>query len=127
MQSEADARQGRRELAAIVAAAVLLQVLIGTVATVRGDAVAWGSLLHRPLMLGALCIAAMVIPRLGLVLLIGWFAFLAAMYAYGGFAASYATLAVLRGAASAFFAWGAVRLATSARIRAWRRGPGRRG
>lgn len=125
MLSNADARQGRRELAAIVAAAVLLQVLIGTVATVRGDAIAWGSLLHRPLILCALWIAALVVPRVGWLLLTGWFAFLAVMYAYGGFAAGYATLALLRWTAAVFFGWGTARLVTSARIRALRRRAGR--
>ncbi|HEX6036544.1 hypothetical protein [Longimicrobium sp.] len=126
MQSEPDARQGRRELAAIITAAVLLQVLIGTVATVRGDVIAWPSLLHRPLTLCALWIAALVIPRVGLLLLTGWFAFLAVMYACGGFVAGYATLAVLRWTAAVFLGWGTARLVTSARIRALRgrAGPG---
>lgn len=118
-------RQGRRELTIIVIAAVLLQVLIGTVATVRGDGVAWGSLLHRPLVLCGLWIAALLVPRVGLLLLTGWFAFLAVMYAYGGFAAGYALLAVLRWAAAVFWGWGTVRLATSPRIRAWRGRSGR--
>lgn len=124
MQPNADARQGRRELAAIIVAAVLLQVLIGTVATVRGDVIAWGSLLHRPLTLCALWVAALVIPRVGWLLLTGWFAFLAVMYAYGGFVAGYAMLALLRWTAAIFFGWGTVRLATSPRIRALRRRAG---
>lgn len=112
--------RGRREFVAILVAAVLIQVLIGTVATVRGDAIAWGSLAKRPLLLCGLWIVAIATKRVGHVLLVAWFAFLAVMYAYGGFVASYATLMVLRWIAAAFFAFGAVRLATGAHIRAYR-------
>jgi hypothetical protein len=112
--------RGRREFVAILVAALLIQVLIGTMATLRGDTIAWGSLAKRPLLLVALWIVAIASKRVGHVLLVAWFAFLAVMYAYGGFAAGYATLMVLRWIAAAFFAFGAVRLATGAHIRAYR-------
>lgn len=117
---EPNSRQGRRELVATLAAAVLIQVSIGAMASLRGDTIAWGSLVHRPLLLGGLWIAAMVTKRLGYVLLTAWFAHLALTYFYGGFVASYTALMIMRWIAAVFFAWSAVRLATSVHIRAYR-------
>lgn len=117
---EPNPRKGRRELVAILVAAVLIQMSIGAMASLRGDTIAWGSLVHRPLLLGGLWIAAIVAKRLGHVLLTAWFAYLALMYFYGGFVASYAALMIMRWIAAVFFAWSAVRLATSAHIRAYR-------
>ena len=116
----ANSSRGRREFIALISAAVLIQVLIGALATSRGHSVAWGSLVHRPLFLAALSFAALTTKRLGYLLLIAWVSFLAVMYAYGGFAASYTALRSMRWMAAAFFAWSAVRLMTSVYIRAYR-------
>ena len=114
------AERGRREFVAIIIAAVLIQMLIGAVGSFRGDSIAWGSLLHRPLMLGALCIAAMVTRRSGYIALTAWFAWLGSQYVYGGFNASYNLLRIMRWIAAIFFLWSTVRLATSVHIRAHR-------
>jgi uncharacterized membrane protein YhaH (DUF805 family) len=95
-------------------------MLLGAVATINGDSVAWGSLVQRPLLLGALSITAVASRRLGFVLLTGWFSFLALMYVYGGFAAGYPALMGMRWIAAVFFGWGATRLATSVHIHAYR-------
>jgi uncharacterized membrane protein YhaH (DUF805 family) len=115
-----NSRLGRREYLAIIGAAVLIQVLIGGVASVRGESVAWGSLVKRPLLLLALSIAAIATRRLGHVLLIAWCSFLAVMYVYGGFLASYTLLRCMRWFAAIVFGLAAIRLATSVHIRAYR-------
>ena len=115
-----EAERGRREFVAIIIAAVLIQMLIGAVGSVRGDSIAWGSLLHRPLILGALYIAAMVTRRSGYIALTAWFALLGSQYVYGGFNASYDLLRIMRWIAAIFFLWSTVRLATYVYIRAHR-------
>jgi hypothetical protein len=112
--------RGWREFSSIVTAAVFAHVTIGTVATLRGDAVAWGSLVRAPLIIAGLVLLALATRRLGFMLLTSWFAVLTLMYAYGAYNASYTLLSVLRFSAAVFFAWAAVRLATSAIIHALR-------
>ena len=120
MITQPNVQQGRREIVAIVVAGVMIQALVGTVASLRGDSVAWGSLVHRPLLLIALGIAALTVRRLGYLLLLAWCCFLAVVYVYGGFAASYVLLMILRWLAAVVFGWSAVRLTTSVHVRAYR-------
>jgi uncharacterized membrane protein YhaH (DUF805 family) len=115
-----NSERGRREYLAIIGTAVLIQVLIGSVASLRGDSIAWGSLVQRPLLLGALSIAAIFTKRWGHLLLIAWCSFLAVMYLYGGFAASYTMLRSLRWFAAIILGACAMRLAASEHIGAYR-------
>ncbi len=108
------AEQEPHEFRAIVIAAILISMSIGSVATLRGDSVAWGSLVHRPLMFGAFYVAALVVGRrAGFIALTAWFGVLGLQYVYGGFNASYLLLRILRWMAAVFFLWSTVRLATS--------------
>jgi hypothetical protein len=113
--------RGWREAAGIVTAAVMTHVIIGTVASLRGDLVAWGSLVRAPLIIAGLVVVALATRRVGYLLLTAWFALLALMYLYGAYNAASGLLSALRLVAATFFAWGAVRLATSADIDALRR------
>jgi hypothetical protein len=112
--------RGRRELVAIVLIAACIHVAIGTVATLRWDVIAWGSLVRAPLILAMLLAAAMATKRIGFLLLTTWFAIVTLMYMYGVFAAGYPLLSGLRSLAAIYFGWSAVRLTTSTQIRAYR-------
>jgi hypothetical protein len=112
--------RGRRELVAIVLFAACTHVTIGTVATLRGNVIAWGSLVRAPLILAVLLAAALATKRIGYLLLTTWFAIVALIYMYGVFAAGYILLSGLRAFAAIYFGWSAVRLATSTEIRAYR-------
>jgi hypothetical protein len=118
MTAQPSHQRGRREFLAIVIAGLMLQVLIGAVATVGGTSVAWGSLVHRPLLLIALGIAAYA-TRIGYPLLIAWCSYLAITYMYGGFIASYPLLTSMRWTAGIFFGFSAFRLTTTGHMRAY--------
>lgn len=99
----------------------MTHVAIGAVASLQGDLIARGSLVRAPLIIAGFVVVALAARRVGYLLLTAWFALLALMYAYGAYNAGSGLLSVLRLGAGAFFAWGAVRLATSADFDALRR------